>query len=99
MTLSPCPYHKPGQDCGHTDRCPLFIFGEYYADCTTLTPIQIHHVRTWVERRQCAHPSCKNPAVWRISIENGKEQTVWSCEEHFEELRQTAGIFLGAIKA
>jgi hypothetical protein len=49
--------------------------------------------------RQCGKSGCQNPAVWRISIENGKEQTVWSCEEHFQELRQTAGIFLGAIKA
>jgi len=51
MTLSPCPYHKPGQDCGKTDRCPLYILGDYVI-CTMLTPIQIYMVRTWVEGRQ-----------------------------------------------
>lgn len=49
----------------------------------------------------CAHPSCRNPAVWRITEEGkfGGEITVWVCEDHFTELSTAMGPrFLGAVK-
>lgn len=49
--ISACPYHREKQSCGHTDRCPIISLGGDI-DCTELTPIQIHHVRTGVERGQ-----------------------------------------------
>jgi len=49
VTLAPCPYHDPKKpDCGHGDRCPLLIYSEYVV-CTSLSPMQILAVRTWVE--------------------------------------------------
>jgi hypothetical protein len=44
----PCPYHKPGQDCGHTDKCPIRIVNRVN-NCTELTPVQIELIRAWVE--------------------------------------------------
>jgi hypothetical protein len=46
--MTPCPYHKPGTDCGKRGVCPVRIV-ERSQNCTDLKPGQIALITAWVE--------------------------------------------------